>query len=118
MRKLKLTIREKEYILEYNRDSIKWLEAVGFNIDDLTKKPLTCQELLWQALFVKNYANTVNPNLAMKLMDSYIEEKGKDGRTLFNQIIKFAVEEYIAFIDALAGTNSEETTEKLEIIEQ
>ena len=115
MRKLKLTINDKEYILEYNRDSIKWLEAVGFDIEEMTKKPITCREILWQSLFVKNYANTINPNLAIKLMDSYAEKKGQ---AMVNQVIKFAVEEYLAFIDALAGTSSEETTEKLEIIEQ
>ena len=34
MRKLKLKINEKDYTLEMNRDSIKWLEAMGFDIDE------------------------------------------------------------------------------------
>ena len=32
MRKLKLKINDKDYTLEMNRDSIKWLEAMGFSI--------------------------------------------------------------------------------------
>lgn len=115
MRQLKLKIKDKEYILEYNRDSIKWLESVGFNIEEFYKKPITYREILWQSLFVKNYSNTVNPNLAIKLMDSYAEEKGE---AMVNKVVKFAFEEYSAFIDALAGTNSEKTEEDLEIIEQ
>lgn len=121
MRQLKLKINEKDYILEYNRDSIKWLEAVGFSAEEFMKKPVTYREILWQSLFVKNYANTVNPNLAMKLMDSYSEEeeaKGFSGTKMVNNVVAFAFEEYTAFINALAGTNSEKKEEKLEIIEQ
>ena len=65
-------------------------------------------------LFVINYSNTVNHNLAMKLMDSYSQEKGN---AMVMKVITFAVEEYKSFLDALAGTDSEKT-EELEIIEQ
>jgi len=116
MRQLKLKIEDKEYILEYNRDSIKWLEAVGFDIEQLTIKPLTYREILWQSLFVKNYGNTVNPNLALKLMDTYTKEHG--GK-MTAKVVKFALDEYTAFFNALADTNSEKTEEEeLEIIEQ
>lgn len=115
MRQLKLKINEKEYILEYNRDSIKWLEQAGFSMEEFYKKPVTYREVLWQSLFVKNYGNTVNPNLAMKLMESYAADKGE---LMVNKVVKFAFEEYTSFLDALAGTNSEKTEEELEIIEQ
>ena len=115
MRQLKLKINDKDYILEYNRDSIKWLEAVGFVAEDFLKKPVTYRDILWQSLFVKNYSSTVNPNLAMKLMESYAEDKGEK---MVNKVVAFAFEEYTAFINALAGTNSEKTEEELEIIEQ
>ena len=78
MRKLKLKINDKDYVLEYDRESIKWLEAVGFNLEEFVKKPVTYREILWQSLFVKNYGNTVNPKLAIKLMDTYGEEKGQN----------------------------------------
>ena len=115
MRKLLLKIKDKEFTLEYNRESIKWLESAGFNVEEFTKKPVTYREILWQSLFIKNHNNTVNPNLALKLMDTYAEEKGE---AMVNKVVKFAFEEYTAFINALAGTNSEKTEEELTIIEQ
>ena len=109
MRKLKLKINGKDYVLEYNRESIKWLEAAGFTAEDFLRKPVTYREILWQALFL------VNPSLAIKLMDSYAEDKGE---IMVNKVVAFAFEEYTAFINALAGTNSEKIEEELEIIEQ
>jgi len=114
MRKLKLKINEKDYVLEYNRESIKWLEAVGFTAEEFVRKPVTYREILWQALFLKNHRE-VNPSLAIKLMDTYAEDKGEK---MVNKVVAFAFEEYTAFINALAGTNSEKIEEELEIIEQ
>ena len=48
-------------------------------------------------------------------MDSYAEDKGEK---MVNKVVAFAFEEYTAFINALAGTNSEKIEEELEIIEQ
>ena len=67
MRKLKLKINDKDYTLEMTRDSIKWLEAVGFSIEDFDKKPVTFYDLLWTSLFITNHKD-VNPSLAIKLM--------------------------------------------------
>ena len=110
MRKLKLKISDKDYTLEMTRDSIKWLEATGFDISIFEKKPLTFYDMLWTRLFIANHRD-VNPSLAIKLQDSYAKEHN------VSQVIKFAIEEYNSFITALAGTDSEEKEEKLEIIE-
>lgn len=111
MRKLKLKINDKDYVLEMNRDTIKWLEANGFSIEDFDKKPVTYYDLLWLSLFLANHRE-VNPNLAIKLMDSY-KASGKSPA----KVVRFAVEEYQSFMNALADTNSTENEEKLEIIE-
>ena len=37
MRKLKLKINDKDYTLELNRSSIKWLESSGFDIRNLAR---------------------------------------------------------------------------------
>ena len=68
MRKLKLKINDKDYTLEMNRSSIKWLEAHGFSIADFEAKPLTYYDLLWTSLFGANHKD-VNPNLAIKLLE-------------------------------------------------
>ena len=110
MKKLKVKINEKDYTLEFNRDSIKWLEANGFSIEDFDKKPLTYYDLLWYGLFLVNHKD-VNPNLALKLMEAYSKEHK------VSQVVRFAIEEYNAFMYALADINSEKNDETLEIIE-
>ena len=113
MKVLKLKINDKDYSLCYDRDSIKWLEANGFVYEDFVKKPITYREILWAGLFVKNHKD-VNPNLAIKLMEAYAKEHGKG---MVNKVVKFANDEYLSFINALLGTDSEKN-EELEIVEQ
>lgn len=111
MRKLKLKINDKDYTLEMNRDTIKWLESNGFSIEDFDKKPVTYYDLLWLSLFLVNHKD-VNSSLAIKLMDSY-KASGKNPA----KVIKFAIEEYQSFMYALADTSSIANEEELEIIE-
>lgn len=111
MRKLKLKINDKDYTLEMNRDSIKWLEAMGFSIEEFDKKPITYYDLIWTSLFLANHKD-VNPNLAIKLMDTYQKSNKNPAK-----VVKFAIEEYQTFMSALADINSTENEEELEIIE-
>lgn len=111
MRKLKLRINEKVYTLEMNRESIKWLEENGFSIEDFEKKPVTYYDMLWMSLFLVNHKD-VNPNLAIKLMESYKGDGKKPAK-----VIKFAIEEYQSFMSALTDIDSVENDEELEIIE-
>jgi len=113
MRSVKLNINDKDYLLAMDRNTIKWLEAHGFVYEDFLSKPVTYRELMWTCLFVKNHPD-VSANLALKLMDTYAREHGEN---MVNQVVKFANEEYIAFINALTDTDSTKN-EKLEIIEQ
>lgn len=111
MRKLKLKINDKDYTLEMNRDTIKWLEANGFVLEEFERKPITYYDLLWLSLFLANHRE-VNPSLALKLMDSY-RKSGKNPA----KVIRFAIDEYQLFMSALTDTNSTENDEELEIIE-
>ena len=99
MRKCSITIKDKEYTIQINRDSIVWLENSGFNLEDFERKPLTAVELLWAAGFRMNH-NDVNPSLALKLMDSYKEEGGD-----ITEIARFVMDEYQSFMNALSATN-------------
>lgn len=110
----KLTLRDlngKNYSLEMNRDAIKWLEANGFAIEEFYKKPITYYDMLWMSLFIANHRE-VNVNLAMKLMETY-EKSGKKTA----KVIKFAIEEYQSFMNALSDIDSTENEEELEITE-
>ena len=57
MENTKITLRNKEgkeYILEYNRESVQQIEKIGFSLNDLTKKPMTMFPLLFRGAFIKN----------------------------------------------------------------
>lgn len=110
MRKLKLKINDKDYTLEMTRDSIKWLEAMGFSIEEFDRKPITFYDLIWTSLFIANHKD-VNPNLALKLMDTYQQSGKKTAK-----VVKFGIEEYQAFMRALADIDSKENDGELEII--
>lgn len=110
MRKLKLHINDKDYTLEMNRDTIKWLENYNFSLDEFINKPVTYYDLLWTSLFLVNHQD-VNPNLALKLMETY----GQNHKV--SKVINFAISEYKAFMNALADMNSAIEEEELEIIE-
>ncbi len=113
MKKLDLKIGEKNYDLRLNRNSIKWLEARGFVLDDLDKKIVTYRDLLWASLFVANYVNT-NVSEIETLREEYIKEKGVN---MFNKVVAFAMDEYLAFLNAQFDTNSKMKDEELVITE-
>lgn len=98
MRKCSISINNKDYTIQINRDSIVWLEAKGFNIEEFTKKPVTYIDIIWAAGFTMNHPE-VNLNLASKLMEKYKEEGGD-----IMEIINFILEEYQSFISALSDT--------------
>ena len=100
MRKCSINIKDKDYTIQLNRDSVMWLEGTGFSTDDFYKKPVTSVELLWAAGFIMNHPD-VNINLALKLMDSYKEEGGD-----ISEVAKFVLDEYNSFINALSVTQS------------
>lgn len=56
--KIKLTHEGQEYILEFNRMTIKMLEGTGFKLEEFLDKPMTNIELAFTAAFVKNHPNT------------------------------------------------------------
>ena len=65
--------------------------------------------MLWYSLFIENHPE-VNPSLSIKLMDAY----KKSGKSVGN-VIRFAIEEYTSFMNALSDTDL--TANDLEIME-
>lgn len=58
MSKITLTYKKTEYILEYNRQTIKTMEAQGFVLEDVTSKPATMIPMLFSGAFIKNHRGT------------------------------------------------------------
>ena len=58
MSKIVLNHENKEYELEYNRQSVKLMESQGFVLDEITSKPMTMIPLLFSGAFIKNCKGT------------------------------------------------------------
>ena len=58
MSKIVLNHENKEYVLEYNRQSVKMMEGQGFVLDEITSKPMTMIPMLFTGAFLKNCKGT------------------------------------------------------------
>ena len=58
MSKIVLNYEDKEYELEFNRQSVKMMESQGFVLDEITSKPMTMIPLLFSGAFIKNCRGT------------------------------------------------------------
>jgi hypothetical protein len=58
MSKIVLKHENKEYVLEYNRQSVRTMEGQGFVVDEVTSKPMTMIPLLFSGAFIKNCRGT------------------------------------------------------------
>lgn len=52
---IKLTYNDVDYVLEYNRATIKMLEKAGFLLDEFLTKPMNNIELAFSTAFIKNH---------------------------------------------------------------
>lgn len=73
MSKINLTYDKNEYVLEYNRQSVKTMENQGFVLEELTKKPANMIPMLFSGAFIKNHRG-LKRNLIDEIFDS-IENK-------------------------------------------
>ena len=58
MSKIVLNYEKKEYVLEYNRQSVKQMEGQGFILEELATKPMTMIPMLFSGAFIKNCRGT------------------------------------------------------------
>lgn len=54
-KKIEFEKNGEKYTLEYNREAIEYIEKMGFNINELSDKPMTMLPLAFQGLFYKNH---------------------------------------------------------------
>ena len=45
----------REYVLEYDRESITYLEKLGFSLEKYSKQPMTQLPLLFKGAFIKHH---------------------------------------------------------------
>ena len=100
MSKINLTYEKKEYILEYNRQSVKTMESQGFVLEDLTKKPMNMIPMLFQGAFIKNHRG-----IKRNLMDEIFEEIG-DKTALMEALMEMYAETLGSLTDGSGEGNA------------
>ena len=55
MSKITLNYDEKDYTLEYNRQSVRMIEGQGFVLEQISDKPVTMIPMLFSGAFIKNH---------------------------------------------------------------
>lgn len=96
-----LTYNKKEYVLEYNRQSVRQMEAQGFNLDEITSKPVSMIPLLFAGAFIKNCKGTKR----QVIDDIFAEIKDKSG------LMEALIEMYAETITSLTDDNEEGNVE-------
>lgn len=86
MSKIALTYENKEYVLEYSRQSVRTMEAQGFVLNELDTKPVTMIPMLFQGAFIKNHRG-----IKRNLMDEMYEEVA-DKTGLLSALMEMYVE--------------------------
>lgn len=101
-KKIEFEENGEKYTLEYNRESIAVIESMGFEIEELTKKPMLMLPLAFQGLFYKNHK---------RVKKSFIDDcfdRFTDKEKLLNVIAEMLAETY----DTLTEDENETVREK------
>lgn len=100
MGSFKVSVGDKEYEIEFTRDSVRQFESMGGNIQDMQGKIYTTTDLLFYAGLIKHHPE-VNPNLAKKISDAAIEEYGID--TVYAPLVEAFMEVFTSAGEKPAG---------------
>lgn len=91
--KITLTYKGVPYTLEYDRMSVKTIEANGFNINDFIAKPMSNIELAFAGAFIKHHRKT------KQALISEIYDKCPDKEKLVEALIQMIQETYESLFD-------------------
>lgn len=92
-KKIEFNYNGKDYVLEYNRKSIEYIERQGFSISQLAEKPMLMLPMAFSGLFFKNHKNTRQSEID-EIYDNF---KNKD--MLINTIAEMLNEAYSSLQD-------------------
>lgn len=95
--KINLTYKDVPYTLEYDRMSIKTLEANGFSVEEFMKKPMSNIELVFAGSFIKNHKKT-----SQKVIDA-IYARCPNKNALLESLVIMIQETYEALFDEPEG---------------
>ncbi len=75
MAEFRISVGEKEYTMEYTRDSVRQFEAMGGSFSGLQEKTITSIDLLIAVGLAKHHPG-IGHKLARKIADEAVEEYG------------------------------------------
>lgn len=87
-KKIEFNYKNKDYVLEYNREAVAYIEQQGFVVSELAKKPMLMLPMAFEGLFYKNHKN------AKKAEMDEIFDKFKDKSALITTIAEMLSETY------------------------
>jgi len=95
--KINLTYKDVPYTLEYDRMSIKTMEASGFVIDEFLNKPMSNVEIAFAGAFIKNHRKTNQATI------DEIYKGCPDKKKLVTTLVTMVQETYEALFDEPEG---------------
>jgi hypothetical protein len=93
MSKITLNYKDKDYELEYTRQSVRMMESQGFVLDQISSKPMTMIPMLFSGAFAKNHRG-----LKRALIDEILENV-TDKAGLINALIEMYAETLSSLTD-------------------
>ena len=94
---IRFSYDNQTYELEFSRQTVRQMESQGFNIEEISSKPMTTIPLLFRGAFWKNHRG-----IKTKFIDE-LYEKMKDKTGLLNALM----EEYSNTLAVLTEDNEE-----------
>lgn len=98
---IKYKYEDKEYLLEFDRASVEFLEKTGFNLQEFSSKVATMQPLLFRGAFLKNYKYEKGLNYD-KMWAAVGNKQG-----LTNALLEMVAETYYSLMDDEGNENWE-----------
>ena len=89
---IKLKANGKEYILEYDRETITILEKSGFGLDKYSNQPMTMRPLLFKCAFYKHH------RFMKEQEKEEIYDNLKNRNKLMNALVDMVAEAYESLI--------------------
>ena len=75
MSKITLNYKEKDYTLEFNRQSVRMMEGQGFVLEQISEKPVTMIPMLFSGAFIKNHRG-MKRALIDEIYDEVVDKSG------------------------------------------
>lgn len=92
-KKIEFKYEGKEYVLEYNRKAVEFMERQGFVVSELATKPMLMLPMAFEGLFFKNHKN-IQKSQVDKIYDEF-----KNKQALIQTIAEMLNETYSSLQD-------------------